>query len=56
MWEPAPTGTPTTAVTSAWVRSGQASLGGAAVADGAVAATTKMARIIGARLNFERMS
>src|SRR5579864_6426459 len=48
---PVPTETPTTALISAGVRSGQASVGGAAAADGtAAAATMKMAAMIAARL------
>src|SRR5579862_1883815 len=45
--------TPTTALISAGVRSGQASVGGAAVADGAAAARMRMARMIAPRPVFE---
>jgi hypothetical protein len=56
MCVPAPTDTPTTALISAGVRSGQASLGGAAAADGAAAAETmKMAAMIAPWTFFECM-
>src|SRR5579862_8522976 len=55
MCAPAPTVTPTTALISAGVRSGQASVGGAAVTDGAAAAKMRMARTIAPRPVFERI-
>jgi hypothetical protein len=56
MCAPAPTETPTTALISDGVRSGQASLGGAAAAEGAAAAATmKMAVMIAPKRFFEPM-